>query len=429
MAWLLITLSASASVDVLPNLGLREAGLLAAVLMLISGVMGLACICCEFMKWSRYRAEHNEAKRVEVIVVEESPPPTRRAVTPTSCVRRAGSRRLPSHRRALTCSYNPSLKNHCGFQVVLRAAAQGTGKKDVRRLRQATAAKLAEAYERDEQVHGISIRDLVHCSGGTLEQYLEALKTSLWASEVEMHLAAKVKQVSIWYKDDKKITKIGEGKSSGVAVLRKQHYTLHNAHRRLRSRQMRSDHVKRGGMRQAAWTGWQQEAAVPIPSAEIKVKVVGHEEAHICVTDSDSIEVMRAKIAHLFQVEMLNVVALDPDGDEFPDWVQCPKEITVRIDKPKDNKLPLAYQGARVDLWLQGAKDEAKIKQEVAKLFNVIPALLITKVGNVPWNASMDLDEEEVIEVGILSRGGMQRSVSTTLRWDEGSGSTGLSRV
>ena len=92
--------------------------------------------------------------------------------------------------------------------------------------------------------------------------------------------------------------------------------------------------------------------------------------------------------------------------------------------KPKDNKLPLAYQGARVDLWLQGATDEAKIKQEVAKLFNVIPALLIMKVGNVPWNASMDLDEEEVIEVGILSRGGMQRSVSTTLRWDEGSGST-----
>ena len=365
-----------------------------------------------------------EATKVEVITIEESPPPTRRAVTPITCVRRAGSRRLPMHRRALTCKYNPCLRNHCGFQVVLKAAGQNTNMKNVDKLRHATAAELEKAYAENGSVHGISVQALVDCSGCTLDQYLRGLRTTLWASEVELHFAAKIKKVSILYKDDKKVTKVGEGRLSGVAVLRKEHFMLHKAHRRVRCVNQYREQIRRGGMRQSTWAGWQGEASSPGTSSEVKVRLEGHHEAVICVTESDTIEILKAKLANMFDVDIENVIPMDADGDELPDWAQCPKEITAQIKKPKPNKLPLSYQGIRVDLWLQDANDEEKIKQEVGRLFNVIPALLIMKVGNVIWKAHMRLDEEEVIDVDIINRGGMQRSVSTTLRWDQGSGST-----
>ena len=63
--------------------------------------------------------------QVEVIWVEDSPPPSRRPVTPRSPrsppvhragrAVRAGKARVVNHKRCTTKRFDPSLKNHCTF--------------------------------------------------------------------------------------------------------------------------------------------------------------------------------------------------------------------------------------------------------------------------------------------------------------------------
>ena len=107
--------------------------------------------------------------RPVVIEIFESPRPTMMPCspfkpTPTATMRRAlrrGGRRGPSHRRASTAIYNPTLAHHCGNSLALRLAGMKGHMRAVRRLRSFVADKVEKMYLRGDSLHDMDVRDII----------------------------------------------------------------------------------------------------------------------------------------------------------------------------------------------------------------------------------------------------------------------------
>ena len=308
---------------------------------------------------------------------------------------------------------------------MLRAVGKGTSAKQVAALRATTAELIEQAWHADEEVNGISVQTMVMNAGVSLHAYLHHLRHRLWASEVELHYAARALGIAVLFKDGKRITALGSGKIKGVVVLRKAHYTLHKSHAKV-TKKLSHTSIGRAGMRALEWTSWQPQQDQQNP---IQVQIKGQDQAVVVVSSSPTVDILKAKLATMFDVDLDLVTLMDKDEDEYPDWVQCPPIVIAQIGKQEPRTIPLLYEGLRVDLWVANIKDEQSIRREIGKLFNVIPALLHLRVGSVKWAASMTLNEDEVVTVTVCARGGMQNTVSTTLRWDEGSGSSSESPI
>ena len=93
--------------------------------------------------------------------------------------------------------YNPSTSCHCADARALRAARRRISLKTIHDLRKKVADRLELAYWEGHEVHGISVRDLVHEDGKGITDYLTHLRTTQWASVVEITYAAEILGVSV----------------------------------------------------------------------------------------------------------------------------------------------------------------------------------------------------------------------------------------
>ena len=149
---------------------------LLSVIVFVAAVGAVFALLLRFVlrEWERDLSMKDQCVP-EIVLIEDSPPPTRMPSTPTSSVygtvrrrpKRAGwkgSQRRPSHRRRETRKFDPALANDCGFQCVLRAAKRQCGIEAVRELRSQVAGKIYEKRVCGERVCGVDIHDL-DCEG------------------------------------------------------------------------------------------------------------------------------------------------------------------------------------------------------------------------------------------------------------------------
>ena len=147
----------------------------------------------------------------EVVEVLESPLPTRsawlmsseshrRMAESTRARRRGGRRRFGAHRRESTRVFNPSAQHHCGYACVLKAKGLVPTCRRIHELGRATAEAVYQAYIGDVHVQGMSVRQMMQDTDMSLNAYLAGVRWRLWASPIELCLAAKTLDmpIAVW---------------------------------------------------------------------------------------------------------------------------------------------------------------------------------------------------------------------------------------
>ena len=133
-------------------------------------------------------------------------------------------------------------------------------KRNIEVLRAKTAEKVRLAYIHDEKIHGQSVRELVSASGHSLKAYLALLRWKLWASPLELCVAARLCGVDIMVATKTGVIKEGH-RPRFIVKLMNQHYTLHAIHR---GHQKETTMPRgRGGMRPQTWT-WDNPEALAV---------------------------------------------------------------------------------------------------------------------------------------------------------------------
>ena len=190
-----------------------------------------------WMEMAGQSREEGQRRKIETIVIEESPFLTRsarllsseshRRVSETVRARRRGGlRSYSSHRKHVTRVFNPGFPDDCAFTCILRAAGVRVTKHAIDDLRVKTAEKIYTAYIKDETHGAMRARDLVQSSGHSLSAYLALLRWNMWASPLEVILAAQVLDVHIAVSVGGALMCYGTSPKFLVR-LAKHHYTLH----------------------------------------------------------------------------------------------------------------------------------------------------------------------------------------------------------
>ena len=172
-----------------------------------------------------------------MITVFDSPQPTRnmhlmtrasrRKMAENMRVRRRGGRRRHMwHRRNVTRIFDPASQYDCAFACVLKAAGKACTKSNIEDLRVKTADRVYTAYVHDQTYHGYKVRDMIEETGHTLAAYLAMLRWRLWASPIEVCVAAEVLYMHIAVSSGQGVMIHGD-RPSFLVRLSKKHYTLH----------------------------------------------------------------------------------------------------------------------------------------------------------------------------------------------------------
>ena len=170
------------------------------------------------------RIMRKDGNTCEVIVIEESPLPTRMPCSPfpktpepptRQRCRRGGWRggyRRNGHKRRSTQSYSPTQKHHCGFVCLLKLQGQRPTQKKIRLLREAIVQDLITSYHDDLTVASVRVRSLVHQSSASLDSYVTDLRKNMWASKVELEIGARILHVGAYLKIGKDVEVLGDVK-------------------------------------------------------------------------------------------------------------------------------------------------------------------------------------------------------------------------
>ena len=214
-----------------------------------SFVAGIALTLAAFI----YMRKRKEEK---IITILDSPPPTRSSKLMTTeshkrmaqsfrARRRGGRRRHGEHRRSVTRVYDPPTANDCGFACILKAAKRACTKVNITELRRKTAARVVEAYVNDENYGSMRAREVVQASDLTLDAYRAQLERDMWASPLEILIAAELLDLHIVIMAEHESIQHG-GKPSFLVKLSKHHWTLHALRKCVKVKGM--IRCERGGM-------------------------------------------------------------------------------------------------------------------------------------------------------------------------------------
>ena len=169
----------------------------------------------------------------EVIYIQESPPPTRTRSSPKSSrrgapasARRAGKKRLPSHKRAHTLHMDPRLPGHCGYACALHVAGLKESLQNVRIIRRLAAKVIQQAFLHDMELGGKRVREVVALQGDNLKSYLAKVEDSMWASSLEVAASLSALGVSCYYKEKSLQMRMGHGPCNYIICLRNKRYTV-----------------------------------------------------------------------------------------------------------------------------------------------------------------------------------------------------------
>ena len=212
MVWFSCTVTTNVAVDMQMRTWLQLAIVVLTVCLIV--VMGFITIIC--MEICQRRKE--ERRVPPVIVIEESPMPTRTQPAPKSTPRpalRAGKTRTSTHRRRSTLWYSSHVQHHCAYAAALKAAGKRITKRAISSLKCLTSHEVREAFLRDEKIGHISVRDIVGERGCSLQEYVSQVQCLQWASIVEVHYMSKVLGITLLYDDEETRAYVGQGKVKG----------------------------------------------------------------------------------------------------------------------------------------------------------------------------------------------------------------------
>ena len=270
--WAAVTVIASVTVPK-PNAAMAALALAVALcvaVLMITAIVIITYVACIREGRNGRDNMHNmdgthDMGQPDIILVEDSPLPTRSFVTPgrltprhPRSARRAGQRRVKGQRRPWTAQMDPALEGHCGYQAALAAAHQRPTLSNVFKLRKQVAQQFVQGVLQDEEEAGIQLRQLVIDEGLTLQAYRVAVETTLWASPAELSIAARILGVSYYIISKHFTIKVGNGKASSAIIHKGQHFYLAKLHRRIQQKGHPARH--RAGML-SPWTDWQQEVS------------------------------------------------------------------------------------------------------------------------------------------------------------------------
>ena len=378
-------------------------------------------------------------KRVEVIVIEESPMPTRRPTTPL-IARSVGGSRKRDQRRRNTAWYDPKMKDHCAYQALLKAAGWRPTKSRVKALRRRTASRVQDMLEANQKIGKYFARQYVQASGMEQHDYIRHIMKNQWASALEVQAAVDVLCIRILLNADGELAAMGKGRLKGMMVLSKGHYTLRRIRLASVTSAKASGAMRRGGMKPEKgqdWTAWQSEPGAllldPDQARVVSAAASSHFQGNMMVrlhgTDVElsmrttrDIEELKSKLNYVLNCEDHHLTIVH-DGEELPDWVQPFPDLIVIREQPKKLKVKINEQ--QIEVEIKKNWEHADLVKFFAVMFSVIPRFVKFYIDGSEWMLTQPLPEEGVNLVFQCQRGGMQpRTVSTTLRWDEGSGSS-----
>ena len=169
------------------------------------------------------------AEEKEVVYIAESPMPTRTQAGPwpaterkplgVNTARRAGKRRVKSHVRRLTVTYDPVTKGHCGYMCMLAASGVRPTKAAVQALRTQIADMVYTYYVNNWDIDGYQVRAVVQSTDYTLASYLAQLKHDMWASQMELACAASILNTPVYTSSKDSFRKTGVGAPKYVVRL------------------------------------------------------------------------------------------------------------------------------------------------------------------------------------------------------------------
>ena len=118
---------------------------------------------------------------------------------------------------------------HCGYQVIIAASMKRPTKRRIQRLRTAVAAEISYLHQVNGSCMGIKIRDLIDMEGLDLETYCVGVATRMWASKVELAIAAKFMDVQVALQEPGQVpvSLHGERPTEIITIVR-EHYILHD---------------------------------------------------------------------------------------------------------------------------------------------------------------------------------------------------------
>ena len=116
-----------------------------------------------------------------------------------------------------------------------------------------------DAFVRGECIAGHDVKRVVAIEGLNLNSYAARLAHDLWASQVEVALAARVLHVSILMKLPEGVLKIGDRVPTHMLVYKNKHFTLHALHKTKVVRKGVHCNVERGGM-MPQWS-WEESSS------------------------------------------------------------------------------------------------------------------------------------------------------------------------
>ena len=386
--------------------------------------------------WRALREAHqgSEAPSVPVIEIFDSPMPTMMHSTPRSSpfmthrkARRAGSRRVCAHRRCVTCCYNPCLPNECGYQCMLRASGMPPSKDNVAWLRNRVAERVEEARLSGERLGGMDVHEVMRAEEMSLKAYLAATKSSMWASQVELHAAAQILDTPVMYMSGRVSMNLGEGIPKFAIKKMQHHYVLARIHK-LHGRVCKSPAPLRAGMH-ASWTWESTDSAVPSvqptsymgdPYTTVKVseKIKTDVRRVTFLTGTMTVADLKARMSTILRLPVAGMVVLDDeDESELPDWTSLPPNVilTVLADEARVKmQIHVPCREATFHMDMPMNTQRTHLENKIGKLLQVSPrAMRITNSRGMDWRAFTTHDDH-MITVQILERGGMITQISPT---------------
>ena len=243
--------------DIVPSLSQLRWQVEGVLIFLMGCLAALICLWVyEVLCRSAYAAAVGKQRSPEVVLIEDSPPPTRSSYTPkptppsmrTLRARRAGRKRLPMVRRLASLIRNPTLPNHCAYECCLVALGVKPTMKNISALRQKVAEREKEAFITNTAIFGIQVRDYVEMEQQTLAAYLAAVKDRQWASIAEIATMCEITGWSVYVQTKEGRELVGNYMPKHIMKLKDSHYTLWKC-RSQRSSLMTTCALERGGMR------------------------------------------------------------------------------------------------------------------------------------------------------------------------------------
>ena len=388
----------------------------------------------------------------EVILVPESPCPTMNVSSPRMSpplsykrkARRARKARIVSHARAVTKIYNPNLDGHCGFQAMLKAAHVPPTLSRVLWLRHEVAVRFHDARIADREVAQCNLHDVLRWEGLSLSAYCAALRRDLWASQVEIQLAAEVLGIAVRYRDGS-VQTLGAGKPRFEIRKVRSHFILNKIHADKKQTET-SNPLNRGGM-QAEQQQEGQATHVPTPTAAPNYE----EPTDIVLTFAPQIQsvrsmvlgranfplvgVLRTRLAVWLQVSVQSVCISthdDEDLDNLPDWVQPPDHCMISLLVPVASfyRIAVVIQGRHTHFVMHVTKGTTRqaIEDQIANIIGTLPQFItLSDQHGQTWFPPVSLEDQIVTVVTTGFRAGAGNgTVSPTVPYSDDDNDGGL---